>query len=150
MADEKRATRRNAEGAGAAEEGRDQAAVQETNDSADVSGENLAVEGAPVENKVEGVYVRAGRTQTGEVLPDGAAVSTKAPRGVGEPAANAEGDDVGIREAQRAVTSAIEAETRQGFRGDAVDPTPNEHYTVAGVTQGLPTPETTVYTPRGR
>lgn len=32
----------------------------------------------------------------------------------------------------------------QGFRGVAVDPTPNENYTVAGVTSGAPTPETDV------
>ena len=30
----------------------------------------------------------------------------------------------------------------QGFVGDEVDPTPNENYTVAGVTSGKPTPET--------
>lgn len=30
----------------------------------------------------------------------------------------------------------------QGFVGIEVDPTPNEHYTVAGVTSGKPTPET--------
>jgi hypothetical protein len=32
--------------------------------------------------------------------------------------------------------------TEQGFRGVEVDPTPNENYTVAGVTSGAPTPET--------
>jgi len=30
----------------------------------------------------------------------------------------------------------------QGFIGTRIDPTPNEHYTVAGVTSGKPTPET--------
>jgi hypothetical protein len=30
----------------------------------------------------------------------------------------------------------------QGFIGVAADPTPNENYTVAGVTSGKPTPET--------
>lgn len=30
----------------------------------------------------------------------------------------------------------------QGYRGVKVDPTPNEAYTVAGVTSGQPTPET--------
>jgi len=34
--------------------------------------------------------------------------------------------------------------TEQGFRGVSVDPTPNENYTVAGVTAGAPTPETDV------
>lgn len=34
-----------------------------------------------------------------------------------------------------------DAEEEQGYRGVEVDPTPNEHYTVAGVTSGKPTPE---------
>jgi hypothetical protein len=33
-------------------------------------------------------------------------------------------------------------DTARGFRGVEVDPTPNEHYSVAGVTSGKPTPET--------
>jgi hypothetical protein len=37
---------------------------------------------------------------------------------------------------------AIAQETEQGFRGVEVDPTPNEAYTVSGVTSGQPTPET--------
>lgn len=36
----------------------------------------------------------------------------------------------------------IGKETEQGFRGIEVDPTPNEHYTVGGVVEGKPTPET--------
>ncbi len=36
----------------------------------------------------------------------------------------------------------FDKEQNQGFRGAEVDPTPNENYTVAGVTKGLPTPET--------
>jgi hypothetical protein len=35
-----------------------------------------------------------------------------------------------------------EKEMAQGFRGVATDETPNENYTVAGVTSGKPTPET--------
>ena len=35
-----------------------------------------------------------------------------------------------------------EKELEQGFRGAKVDPTPNENYTVAGVTGNAPTPET--------
>lgn len=35
------------------------------------------------------------------------------------------------------------AELAQGFAGVRVDKTPNENYTVAGVTAGKPTPETT-------
>lgn len=38
----------------------------------------------------------------------------------------------------------IAKESEQGFRGVEVDPTPNENYTVAGVTSGAPTPETDV------
>jgi hypothetical protein len=33
-------------------------------------------------------------------------------------------------------------EDSQGFRGVEVDPTPNENYTLQGVTSGAPTPET--------
>lgn len=40
------------------------------------------------------------------------------------------------------VQDAVDHETEQGFRGIEVDPTPNENYTVAGVTSGAPTPET--------
>lgn len=40
------------------------------------------------------------------------------------------------------VQEKADAEVDQGYRGVKVDPTPNEHYTVAGVTEGKPTPET--------
>lgn len=40
------------------------------------------------------------------------------------------------------VQETVDQETEQGFRGIEVDPTPNENYTVAGVTSGAPTPET--------
>lgn len=43
---------------------------------------------------------------------------------------------------QAAVQKAVDKETEQGYRGTTVDPTPNENYTVAGVTSGKPTPET--------
>lgn len=39
------------------------------------------------------------------------------------------------------VQKKMDEETDKGFSGEAVDPTPNENYTVAGVTKGLPTPE---------
>lgn len=35
-----------------------------------------------------------------------------------------------------------ESEQERGLRGVEVDPTPNEHYTVAGVIAGKPVPET--------
>lgn len=38
----------------------------------------------------------------------------------------------------------IDQEQKQGFRGVETDSTPNENYTVAGVTSGAPTPETDV------
>ncbi|MFE6785193.1 hypothetical protein ACFVFF_23340 [Streptomyces sp. NPDC057680] len=47
------------------------------------------------------------------------------------------GDEVAA-EVQRATDRA----QAQGFYGVETDPTPNEHYTVSGVTEGLPTPET--------
>lgn len=40
------------------------------------------------------------------------------------------------------VAERLEADQTQGFRGTKADPTPNDHYTVAGVTSGKPTPET--------
>lgn len=40
------------------------------------------------------------------------------------------------------VQEKVDAETEQGFRGVETDDTPNEHYTVAGVTAGKPVPET--------
>lgn len=40
------------------------------------------------------------------------------------------------------VQSRMDHYTEQGFRGVKVDPTPNDNYTVAGVTSGAPTPET--------
>lgn len=40
------------------------------------------------------------------------------------------------------VQKRVDQETEQGFRGIRADPTPNEHYTVEGVTAGKPTPET--------
>lgn len=36
----------------------------------------------------------------------------------------------------------VDRQAGQGFRGVEVDSTPNEAYTLAGVTSGLPTPET--------
>jgi hypothetical protein len=41
-----------------------------------------------------------------------------------------------------AAPSPVEADVERGLHGLEVDPTPNEHYTVAGVTSGKPTPET--------
>lgn len=43
---------------------------------------------------------------------------------------------------QQQLQERIDAENAQGFRGTATDTTPDENYTVAGVTSGAPTPET--------
>lgn len=43
---------------------------------------------------------------------------------------------------QDQVQEKVDEETAQGFRGEKVDPTPDSHYSVAGVTAGKPTPET--------
>lgn len=40
------------------------------------------------------------------------------------------------------VQAKMDEEQEKGYRGQKVDPTPNENYTVAGVTSGAPTPET--------
>lgn len=48
------------------------------------------------------------------------------------------GSDAGQAEVQQVVDEANE----KGYFGTVTDPTPNENYTVAGVTSGKPTPET--------
>lgn len=69
-----------------------------------------------------------------------------------EPQAGAEGqpqpepqpepaDDAGDA-GQAEVQEAADRETDQGFLGIKADPTPNEAYTLSGVTGGQPTPET--------
>ena len=42
----------------------------------------------------------------------------------------------------QAIQEAVDEAETQGFFGTAVDPTPNENYTLKGVTSGAPTPET--------
>jgi hypothetical protein len=51
-------------------------------------------------------------------------------------------DTAPTTEAPAEAQKTADAEMEQGFRGVEVDPTPNEHYTVDGVTAGKPTPET--------
>jgi hypothetical protein len=43
--------------------------------------------------------------------------------------------------AQKDVQKAVDEAEDKGYLGVEVDPTPNEHYTVAGVLAGKPTPE---------
>lgn len=40
------------------------------------------------------------------------------------------------------VKQKVDAENEVGYRGERVDETPLENYTVSGVTSGKPTPET--------
>lgn len=47
------------------------------------------------------------------------------------------GGELGGKEVQ----AKMDEETEKGYRGFVPDPTPNENYTVAGVTAGAPTPE---------
>ncbi len=104
------------------------------------------------QNKAREVDVQptqVGRQQLGENV-EGVVFTTRVPRGVGEPPADALAEDEGVRLTQESVRKQVDAETEKGYRGQQVSQVPNENYTVAGVTRGLPTPETTVYTPRGQ
>lgn len=97
----------------------------------------------------EGQPVSVRGLQRGEQVPAGT-VTTRVPRGVGEPAADAKAEHRGVRAVQEQADK-VEAEgLEKGYRGDQIDPTPRENYTLRGVGQGLPTPETAVFTPRGR
>lgn len=95
----------------------------------------------------QGAPRAAGRGQAGEA--EEGQITTRVPRGVGEPPSDAKADEGGVRELQEHVEKQVNEQAEQGFRGTKVDPTPNENYTLRGVGQGLPTPETVVYTPRG-
>lgn len=46
-----------------------------------------------------------------------------------------------VSEATDQAQSVVDQETKQGFRGTEVDLTPNENYTVKGVTSGADVPE---------
>lgn len=56
--------------------------------------------------------------------------------------AKGKSSDLGADQVQKQV----DEETAKGFAGVEVDPTPNENYTVPGVLDGAPTPETDVET----
>lgn len=51
-------------------------------------------------------------------------------------------DSTAASQSSTDIQAKADQEAKQGFRGTEVDPTPNENYTVAGVTSGAPTPET--------
>lgn len=46
------------------------------------------------------------------------------------------------KEAEDRAQETVDEETERGYNGTEVDPTPNENYTLTGVTSGKPTPET--------
>lgn len=50
------------------------------------------------------------------------------------PPADALADDAAVAATQKAVADKMQSEWDRGYRGTAVDPTPNENYTLAGVT----------------
>jgi hypothetical protein len=52
--------------------------------------------------------------------------------------------------AAQQVQESVDQETDQGFRGVEVDMTPNENYTVEGVTSGADVPETAENPPEAR
>ena len=83
-------------------------------------------------------------------------ISTKPPRGVDEPPANASAvgpDGVaepGAAALQGHIQKMIDKENAQGWRGARKSKAvPNKNYTLRGVGEGLPTPETTIHTPVG-
>jgi hypothetical protein len=54
----------------------------------------------------------------------------------------AKADAVAADQSTADIQKQVEQDEARGFRGVEVDPTPNENYTIAGVTSGAPTPET--------
>ncbi len=54
----------------------------------------------------------------------------------------AKDDAVKADQSTAEVQKQVDEDEARGFRGVEVDPTPNEAYTVTGVTSGQPTPET--------
>lgn len=51
-------------------------------------------------------------------------------------------EDKTVQKSVDAVQKQVDADEEKGYHGAAVDPTPRENYTVAGVVAGAPTPET--------
>lgn len=51
-------------------------------------------------------------------------------------------DQEATTEAEKVVQDKVDEAAEKGHYGERVDPTPLEHYTVAGVIAGKPTPET--------
>ena len=70
--------------------------------------------------------------------PTTAKTTTPKPTATAAPVAGQTVTDAGQAELQ----AAADKEQEQGFVGTEVDQTPNENYTLKGVTSGAPTPET--------
>jgi hypothetical protein len=70
------------------------------------------------------------------------AVTTSKPHPESPEGRQTEGGRAGGRPDPGRGAGGADKEAEQGFRGVETDPTPNENYTVAGVTSGAPTPET--------
>jgi hypothetical protein len=98
-------------------------------------------------------------TKSGPVRPHGlqlgekvdGPLTTRPARGVNEPASDTVADEPSAAALQNHVQQVIDEETKRGFRGAKKDNdnNPNYNYTLRGVGEGLPTPETTVHTPKG-
>lgn len=54
-----------------------------------------------------------------------------------------ESDDTAVENTAHAIQVAVDEEHDKGYLGHTVDETPREHYTIAGVIAGKPTPEST-------
>lgn len=68
--------------------------------------------------------------------------TTRTPATEGDDGEDTAAAEQAVEQGNAQVQAQVDREEERGLRGVEVDPTPNEHYTVAGVTQGLPTPET--------
>lgn len=80
-----------------------------------------------------------------------APLTTNPPRGVDELPSNHIADEPAAGDLQKHVQGVIDKESAQGYRGDpSKNRTPNSAYTLAGVSRGDATPETTVHTPSSK
>lgn len=80
-----------------------------------------------------------------------APLTTNPPRGVDELPSDQIADEPAAAALQGHVQKVIDKEQARGYRGSRGEkPVPNENYTLRGVGQGLPTPESTVVTPRSQ
>jgi len=101
-------------------------------------------EAAPAVAPISPQFLQRGEAAT-------APLTTNPPRGVDEPPSDAIADEPAAAALQKHVKDVLDKETAQGFRGDpGKNRTPNSAYTLAGVSRGDATPETTVHTPSSK